>query len=282
VLFPTLRAAIVDGTAPHVVEPQYPGAVEHYVNLGTCYDCGSLGDIRGEIIACMDGYRSCYTRVYRCLAAAGQLREDMRASLATPELDARMARRAKGILFREVKKTGRAPGKAVQRFLGAVTWQGALCRFDTAGVLCSRIYELSDTYGLAHGLLTHLAAGAMAAGYDVVVCPCPMAPERMEHLLIPALSLAFLTGTPALPYQGQPYRRIRLDAMADPEQLRRGRARLRFSRKISAALMEEAVLSLAQSKAMHDSLEALYNPHVDFTKVYEIADGIAAELLARG
>lgn len=251
------------------------------MDLGACYNRQALGNIRAEIIACMGGYKGCYSRAYRCLAAAGQLREDMRASLLTDALDARLARRAKGILFREVKKSGRDPGKALQRFLGAVTWQGILCRFDTADALCKRVYELADTYGLAHGLLTHLAAGAMAGGYDVVVCPSPMAPERMEHLLIPALSLAFVTGTPLLPYDGQPYRRIRLDAMADPELLRRGRARLRFSRKISAALLEEGTASLAQGKAMHDELEALYNPHVDFTKVYQIADEIAAELLAR-
>ena len=37
-LLPQLGVAIVDGTAPHVVEPKYPGAVERYVNLGECYD----------------------------------------------------------------------------------------------------------------------------------------------------------------------------------------------------------------------------------------------------
>ena len=130
-------------------------------------------------------------------------------------------------------------------------------------------------------MLTHLASGAMAAGYDVTVCPSPLAPDRMEHLLIPALSLGFITTTPALPCEKHPYRRIRLDSMADPEVLRRNKARLRFARKVSSALQEEAVESLAQAKAMHDDLEALYNPHVDFEQVYRIADEIAAELLAR-
>lgn len=37
--------------------------------------------------------------------------------------------------------------------------------------------------------------------------------------------------------------------------------------------------SLAQAKAIHDDLEALYNPHVDFDGVYRTADEIAAELL---
>ena len=169
----------------------------------------------------------------------------------------------------------------MQRFLGGITWRGPVCNYTTAEALCRRIYELSDTYGLAHHMLTHLASGAMAAGYDVIVCPSPMAPDRMEHLLIPALSLGFLSVSPALPWGKRPYRRIRIDAMADPELLRRNTARLRFSRKVSAALVEEAVESLAQAKAMHDELEALYNPHVDFDGVYHTADVIAGELLAR-
>ena len=129
-------------------------------------------------------------------------------------------------------------------------------------------------------LLTHLASGAMAAGYDVIVCPSPLYPDRMEHLLIPALSLAFVTSTPALPYGKRPYRRIRMDAMGDPDLLRRNRARLRFSRKVSGALMEEAVESLEQAKSMHDDLEALYNPHVDFDRVYAVANALSEELLA--
>ncbi len=277
---PALGAAIVDGTAPHVVEPKYPGVVERYVNLGECYDRRALLPLRQELVACMAGYKDCYSRAYRCLTAVAQLGEDMRATLVTAAVEAKIAKRARGILSREVKKCGREPGTALQRFLGAVTWQGAVCNFDTVDALCKRVYELSDTYGLAHLLLTHLASGAMAAGYDVIVCPSPIYPDRMEHLLIPSLSLAFVSSTPALAYGKRPYRRIRMDTMADADALRTGRARLRFSRRVSAALLEEAVVSLQQAKAMHDDLEALYNPHVDFDRVYETAAAITSELLA--
>ena len=68
--------------------------------------------------------------------------------------------------------------------------------------------------------------------------------------------------------------------MADLEAVHRSKARLKFSRKVSAALVYEAVESLAQAKAMHDELEALYNPYVDFEQVHTMADGIARELLA--
>ena len=281
VAIPALRAALVDATAPHVIEPKYPGVTERYLNLGECYDTPALKEMKGQIIGCMKGYQGCYARATRCLSAAAEIDGDCRSLLLTPAVEEKLARRARGILSRECRRTGGQPGKAVQRFLDAVTCQGVLCNFDTAEALCKRIYELCDTYGLAHTLLTHLAAGAMAAGYDVIVCPDPMAPQRMRHLLIPALSLGFVSSSGELPYTGRrPYRRLRLDPMADPELLRRNKARLRFSRKVSAALVGEAVESMAQAKAMHDQLEALYNPHVDFERVNAIAGHIAEELLS--
>ena len=69
--------------------------------------------------------------------------------------------------------------------------------------------------------------------------------------------------------------------MADQDLLRRCRPRLRFALKVSAALVEEAVDSLAQAKAMHDELESLYNPHVDFDQVYRIAGDFIDELSSR-
>ena len=104
-------------------------------------------------------------------------------------------------------------------------------------------------------------------------------PERLEHLIVPQLSLAFVSSSPANPFPGRPYRRIRLDAMVGTELLRHSRPRLRFSKKIISSLMEEAVASLAQAKSMHDDLEALYNPYVDFEQVNRIAHKMIDQIL---
>ena len=280
VVFPTLRVALVDGTAPHVVEPKYPGVVESYVNLGECYDKDALGDLRQEIMGCMKGYKGCYQSAYRCLGAAAEIRADVRSTLLSESLIQRLTKRADGILSREIKpKKGTQTGQVRQRFLGAITHKGPICLYDTALAQCTRIYEFSDRYGLAHDALAHLLAGAVRGGYDVVACPSPMSPDRLAHLLLPELSLAFLSSTPECPFSGVPYRRIRLDSMADEEILRRNRPRLRFAQKVSAALVEEAVESLAQAKAMHDELEQLYNPHVNFDRVDQTARRIADEIL---
>lgn len=262
------------------MEPKFPGVVERYVNLGDCYDYAALQEVREEIMSCMTGYPACYDRAYRCLEAAFELREDVRSTLLTPQLRQRLSRRAKGILRRELKskKTGEK-GRIKQRFLSAITHKGPMCLFDTVLSQCQRVYVLQDSYALGHDLLLELLTGAVEGGYDVVACPDPMAPERLQHLLIPEVGLAFVTATPALPYPGQSIKRIRLDNIADAALVRCARPRLRFALKMSAALQEEAVSSLAQAKQMHDELEKLYNPHVDFKRVNETADRIIEEIL---
>lgn len=275
-----LGAAIVDATAPHVMEPKLPGVVESYVNLGRFYDHAALLPLGEEIAAATEGYQGCYKRAYRCLTAAAQLQEDDRALLSSPALEHKLLKRARGILSREAKRTGREPGQCRQRFLGAVCCQGQVCNFDTVDAVCKRVYELADNYGLAGEMLTALATGFMSAGYDVTLCPCPLFPDRPEHLIVPELGLGFITSTAAQPYPGRAYRRLRLDAMADADVLRRYKARLKFSRKVAAAILAEGTDALAQAKTEHDKLEALYNPHVDFDGVYAQANEIIDELLS--
>lgn len=275
VVLPDQNTALVDGTAPHVVEPRLPGVVDHYINLEVCYDSAALRPMREAIAGAMTGYQDCYDRAYRCLAAAAEIEADRRSLLEGGPLDAKIARRLKGILAREFRQAGGGSGKATRRFLSAVTCQGHICQWESVQDSCRKIYELEDSCGLSHRLLAPLLSAALALGHDAVVCPSPMDPERIEHLLFPALGLAFVTSSPELPFPGKALRKIRLDAMADPDLLRRNRPRLRFGKKVSEALVEEAVASLREAKAMHDRLEALYNPHVDFA----LGNAMAEELI---
>ncbi len=278
-IIPALGAAVVDGTAPHVVEPQCPGAVERYIDLSGFYDRAGLQPIKEDIMAATAEYQGHYKRVYRCLGAAGELRRDINELLAAPAVQQKLAKRAAGIIGRELKKPG-GTGGADQRFLSAVSHKGALTLWGTVEAQAVRVYELADSSGLAHHLLNPILTAGLAAGHRAVACPDPMAPDRLAHLIFPDLSLAFVTSAPEDPWPHRAYRRLRLDAMVDADACRAAKPRLRFTRRVAAALTEEAVAGLAQAKAAHDKLERLYNPYVNFDGVMETADRTADEILA--
>ncbi|MDR0671223.1 MAG: hypothetical protein LBF64_02825 [Oscillospiraceae bacterium] len=278
VIFPGLKAAVVDGTAPHVVEPVFPLAVERYCNLGAHCDIGAVKAHRADIQRLIRAIRPCYARATRCLSAARALEDDMfNCVLSGAALDT-LARRARGIISREIR-----PGSGAaltKRFLSAITPRGLLCRYETAHALCPRLYELNDDYGLAHMILSPILEAALAAGQEAIACYSPMNPaHQLEHVLLPGLGVGFVSSGRLHAHEGKPFRRLRLNACLDPEPLRRLRVRLRFLHKTERALLGEAVDALAEAKRIHDELEDCYRPHMDFASVNRRADQIAACLL---
>lgn len=279
VILPEKRVAVVDGTAPHVVEANCPGAVETYVDLSQFYDHEGLQPVKSELMAAAAEYKGHYKQAYRCLGAAGELRRNLADAADSPELRQRLQKRAKGIIGRELKKNGGPGGHLEHRFLSAVTHKGVVCLWDTVKAQADRVYELADNYGLAHHLLSPILTAALGGGHPVVACPDPMAPDRLAHLILPHLSLAFVTSSADQLWPHRAWRRLRLDAMGAEELSHTSKPRLRFTRKVADALTQDGIASLSQAKAAHDKLEAIYNPHVDFSGVYETADRLAEQII---
>lgn len=73
---------IVDGTAPHVVEPEYPGAIEEIINLGDGFDYAGLGGRKKEILSLSDSKKSSYKRAYKYMKTAGLIYEHIKDALS--------------------------------------------------------------------------------------------------------------------------------------------------------------------------------------------------------
>ena len=232
VVLPELRCAVADGTAPHVLEPRYPAAVDRYLDLGRFYDLSAAKADAQAVRERTRAYKVAYARAYRGLRAARQVElEAVEAVRGTFDL-ARAQRRVQGILRRELRERGGQSGRVTRRFLGSITHRGYVWRFDSVEALCPRVYEFADSWELAGPLLARIRDAAAGRGWDVIACAAPEEPERLEHVLIPGLGLAFVTSRPDMEFGGRPYRRVRLDAMASPE----NRARLRFERRMAGLL----------------------------------------------
>lgn len=277
IYLPQKRVALADGTAPHRMDPEYTGATGHYVDLGVGYDRQALFPLREEIIAATQAYRSCYPKATRCISQALMVRRRAWAPLHTDETLAKTEKRAASLLARERKTTHASPGKRRLRFLGGPTCRGRLLLEDTVAALCERGYELRDDCGLAGALLLSLEQGFLAGGYEVISCPCPEQPDRLEHLLIPELSLAFVTGPLT---KLTDFRTIRTQSLVEKTAWQTGRAQLREADRTAEELMAEGLDYLAQAKARHDELEALYRPHVDFSRSQELTRQLWREIQA--
>ena len=91
------------------------------------------------------------------------------------------------------------------------------------------------------------------------MCPCAVRPRRLEHVLIPELSTAFVTSNRYHEtYPGNP-RRIHCVRFSDKSGLRARRVRMRFNRKTAQELMMQACGALHEAKDAQNMVEAIYS-----------------------
>lgn len=278
IVIPKLRSALVDGTSPHIVEPAYPVAVEQYLDLSVFADVSAIKEERSAIKELFKKYKSFYKRAYRLTACAASIANDAFDTALGAANISKLEKKASGIISREIKASA-GTGRMIPRFLSSISPAGYVTLFDSIVTLAERIYVLEDSFGLASFMLHPIKDAAVAAGHDVICCFSPLIPERLEHIIIPSLSLAFVSSSKQAPFPYEYTRHIRIDASLDTEVLRAKKQKLNFSRKLYTALIDEACATIADAKAHHDELEAVYNPHIDFERVYALADETAEKLL---
>ena len=121
-----------------------------------------------------------------------------------------------------------------RRFLSAISCQGMLHLHDTVKLLCKQIYHLRG-----HAVLEQAAALAEKKTGQLILCPRPLRPDQLEAVLLPEQGIAFMR-VPA--------------AVKVPQ----GEC-LQSERALAAGIGE-----LRAAKALHDKLEAIYRPYMDF------------------
>ena len=275
VLLPGL--AILDGTAPHVFEPDFPGCDGDYLTLPAFLDPAGLESRRPELLALKAASRQHYARAYRLIAAAALTRDEVRQTLASLLPPGALEKRALSLCRREIPK---GSGRAVirRRFLDGVTPEGLLFLGDTVPACARRIIALRDSFGLTSPLLETLAEGAADRGQESYLCLDPVEPDRVRHLLLPGCSLAFVTDDGRTPLPFVPTRTLHIDRMLPPAELRSMRGRLRLLRRTEDALLGDAVAAIAVAHALHDRIEDIYRPHIDVSAMESCYAGLLSRL----
>lgn len=280
VIFPERGIAFVDATAPHTLNAAVPGAGEQVVSLYHTIDADRLQAEQEEVFSLFRQYACLQDRAARCMAAAaGLLADRRRAAACCTDFEA-VREFARRLCRRYLPKKG-GKGSEQIRLLSAVTPKGILTFEDTVRTLApKKIVTLQDEYGAVSRLVMELVReDALQKGYDIVTCPCCTAPEeKIDHILIPALGLAFVTENSWHPLHFEGQRRVRCARFADPMLLKNCRVRLRFDRKAARELLEETSRTQREAKAVHDQIEQHYSAAVDFKEVEKVLRRSAARI----
>lgn len=293
---PGLGVSLVDGTAPHVLDPAHPGAVDEIVNLGEHWDEAGMRRARVEVVRLFSEVARLFRRAYACLGAAHAVREQLRAgptdagALDTGGLNAE-ATALCAFLLDGVPEAGRgeerhagrgcAPGRVRHLFATAITPDGLMGFLDDVAAPLARRAVLLGPPGTGKSrLAAKLAAAAQERGLDVEVFHCGLDSDRVEHVVIPARGAGLITAAPPHHYRpdgGDVI--VDTSRFLDPLPLAALAPEADQLSSLYERALDAGVGFLARAKRAHDELETHYVPHMDFAAVESTSHAILSRIL---
>ena len=274
VAVPHAGVLVLDGTAPHVVDPQIPGARDSVINLGECLNEAAMRPRLPQIRACMDDHTAAIRRARACMQAACALRKDNAALAAGAQDGKRLAQMTRALT--NAALTGDAPPQenpSVRPVIAdAITPKGEISLI--AQGTPPRVIRLCSHWAQdVTPALRAVSFAARAAGYSVEEYLCPTVPGWLMHLGIPALGV--LITTSELPASEQTFD---FSACLPQNSLLRHECTLEQGRAGVKLHLHRAASSLARSREIHDELESFYVPNMDFTAWQHKLDALLLSL----
>jgi hypothetical protein len=263
------KVSIADGTAPHIIEPSFPGAYQTVVNFSEFWNEDSLYEKRVNIRDSFIKNKKLHERCCRFLQAANSLLTDSYLIALDCTDSLKIAKFAKRLAQREFGSKKGKGAKENIRLLSAVTPSGVKTYFDTVLKMCDKVFVIKDDFGASSRiLLSVLRKILLESGHEIYTCYCPLNPnEKIDHIIIPELSIGFVTTNKFVVEDFEPYRVINFSRFTDIDRLKLKKQRLSFNKKAATELIEEAVSILKMAKASHDELEKYYIQAINFDQV---------------
>lgn len=279
IIIPEKKLCFADGTAPHVMEAKYPGAVEEIINLGQFWDGKALENNREHIITLTNCNKALHAKSARYVSAYYQSALDS-MNIAKSAIDYKKIENfASRFIVRNCQCSNRL-GEQKIRLLNGITPKGYVTLFDTAKHYCDRIYAVNDEdFYTSSVLMDALRRCAVSNGIDVISCLNPLAPEGNPlHLILPEERIGFFTSNSLQSFKNIAYKNINTSRFVNKDIIAAHKQRLVFNRKVSSEMLSEAIKLLEKAKKVHDDLEADYIKAMDFDELNVFTEKVIESL----
>lgn len=277
-----IKTVLLDGTAPHVVEPQFAGVCEQIINLGDFWNSDTLYKVADKIIDVTLQNKKLHKRASAYISTSGEMIYDnlkiSRANTNSAKAE-KFAQKICNLLI--PKRKEKHPYEWV-RFLGGITPKGIISYSNNIEKFYKKLVVIEDKYGGTSGIIMEqIRKTALDRGYEIITVKNMILPSKLiDHVLIPELSLAFVREWEYSKF-GDAHRRIHARRFCDINKIRDTRSRMIFNRRVSRELLTEAVQTLEKAKQTHDILEQYYISAMNFEQLTAFAEQKADEILKR-
>jgi len=279
VIVPKLGVGIVDGTAPHVIEPRAPGAIEEYVNLGVAWDTDKLATHTKEILDMQNNIQQCYEKAYASFAKGLKVHDEWE-KIYIENMNFSKADQLTEEVIKELLGTTHFNKTSCikDRFFGSSTPYGSVDYVENITENIAKRYFIKGRPGSGKStMLKKIQEKAQYKGIDVEVYHCGFDPDSLDMLIFPELNLCIFDSTAPHEY----YASRDGDAIIDMySELINADTDETYETQIADIIdrykicINEGTAQLAMAKSYHDELEKFYIEATDF----KVIDGIYEEL----
>jgi hypothetical protein len=276
VFIPQKKVLVVDGTAPHVIDPKFPGAIDEIINLGDCWNQEGLKEKRAEIVSLSVEVSRIFARAYRYLNAAARIYENLEEIYSLASDKNRINLIGAEIIdtyFKDDPMTEKE-GSLRRLFATAITPDG-LRDYLPSALNTSRKIILKGSPGTGtEKILAKVLEDAVSRGYDTEAFYCALFPEKLEHIVIRDKDLSIATSNKYHTVPTEGFGSYDLDPYLNKDIIKAYDDYLQYNRLEFEGLLHRAIYTLSTEKIYHDRLERIYVDNMDFEKRNAYADRV--------
>ena len=264
-----IDVCVLDGTAPHVTEARYPGAVETVLDFGAAFDVSALKRERAKITALSENVSERYSRAYAALRAAHMTMAE-RLRVCRSFYLSEKAEAAAGRLLSGMSR-GKTDAVGICTFCGEGRVRLPVF-FDAA----KKTVAVGDFYGIESLFLADIERVALARGISAKISRDPVCPDMAESVYFDKDGVYIASSAEESDKSVNPRR------FADVGALKDERGYLRLLKKLETGAKECAVSSLKQAADVHKELEEIYIEHTDFSVIDGIFEKTKRKIFEKG
>lgn len=277
VVIKKLKIVLLDATAPHIVDPKIPGAIDEIINFGDFWNLDNLENNKNEIVKCNKEIGACFQRAFKYLKSAEPIFYDIESKNSDAMnfgklnkfTDEFIEELFKGIEGKEKLSNPR------HLFGTAITPIGHIDYADSLLQDAKKVYYLDGKIGYGKTtFLKRIYDKAVLKGLKVEVFHYPLIPEKIESIMITDLGVAITTSSL---FKNQNV--INLGEFIDEEKISDYKEGLEVDEKILDELINYAISNLKKAKSNHDIIENYYIPNMDFDKVGQLREQLIERIL---
>jgi Cdc6-like AAA superfamily ATPase len=270
-----LKICVLDGTAPHIIDPVYPGLTDKIVDLGPFIDSDGLKLYKSEIFMAKKNNKNAYRSAFNYFRSSKPIYDNIEQSNKENVDFANINKLTKNAIERIFSKeqilNDVVSFKERHLFTSAFTPEGFVDYTSTVIDGVKDRYYLNGSIGTGKTtFLKRIAQEAILRNYHVEIFHNPLIPNKIDSLIIKELNTIISTTNDTKNYI---YTTIDLDEYFDKDCINQNDYQLFNS------IIEKGIDALHSAKDNHAIIESVYKKCINYSGITEIKIKLWEEIL---